>query len=45
MTKKQPKKATKKPRKPGPKETRLVIDGDPEIALAKLLRPTTKKPR
>ena len=29
----------------GPKQERLVISEDPEIALAKLLRPTTKKAR
>ena len=45
MTKRQPKKATKKPEKRGPKEERLIISEDPEIALATLLRPTSKKPR
>lgn len=45
MTKRQPTKAKKKPRKRGPKEERLVISEDPEIALAKLLRPPAKKNR
>jgi len=45
MTKRQPSKATERPKKRGPKGERLVISEDPEIALAKLLRPTTKKAR
>jgi hypothetical protein len=42
MTKKQqPKK-----RKPGPKEERLIISEDPQVALAQLLKKTNKpKPR
>jgi len=37
-------KAKKKtPRKRGPKEERLVITEDPTAALAKLLKPTSKK--
>lgn len=40
MTKKL--KPKRKPRKRGPTEERLVITGDPAVALAKLL--TTKKP-
>jgi hypothetical protein len=45
MTRRQPVKAKKRPKKRGPKEERLIISEDPEIALAKLLRPTTKKAR
>jgi hypothetical protein len=43
---KQVKKTTRKavkPKKRGPKEERLIITEDPEVALARLLRPT--KPR
>ena len=40
-TKHMPKQA-KKPKKRGPKETRLIIVEDPEQALAKLLRPAKK---
>jgi hypothetical protein len=32
-------KPTKKPKKRGPKEDRLIITQDPEVALALLLRP------
>jgi len=39
MAKRQPSKATKRPKKRGPKEERLIISEDPEIALAKLLKP------
>jgi len=39
---KKPAKATQKPAKRGPKEERLVITDDPELALARLLRPKKK---
>lgn len=32
-------KPLKKPKKRGPKEDRLIITEDPEVALARLLRP------
>lgn len=35
----------RKPKKRGPKEDRLIIREDPEIALARLLRPPPKKAR
>ncbi len=35
-------KPPKKPRKRGPKEDRLIITEDPEVALARLLRPKKK---
>jgi hypothetical protein len=37
------KKPTRKPRKRGPKEERLVITEDPTTALQKLLKPKPKK--
>ena len=40
-----PKKKPAKKRKPGPKEETLVITGDPEKALAELLKPKPTKKR
>mgnify|MGYP001163244206 CR=1 FL=1 len=44
MTNKPKKKLTRKA-KPGPKEETLIITGDPEKALAELLKPKPKKKR
>jgi len=45
MTKRQPTKASRKPKKRGPKEERLIISGDPEVALARLLKPAPPLPK
>jgi hypothetical protein len=37
------KKVIRRKRKPGPQEERLVIQGNPEDAIAKLLKPIGKK--
>jgi hypothetical protein len=37
------KKANRRKRKPGPQEERLVIQGNPEDAIAKLLKPIARK--